>query len=207
MFAMPAVEQQRQQQKLAAAATAAEATTSTTTGPTASSFAHQPIARSGKTLVKALPLSAVQITNKIERKINRDGSTSSISSMPKIQQKHIHKELTQSVSKTIGKNGKVATAAESQKNAATGKNALDGASSGDGEPYEVPMSFSTDNWTIISTQIGANALLPCTVHAIGEGVVSIVHIGRVRHLLFCPEWLMRRNKLRVSVCVCDPLDK
>ena len=41
------------------------------------------------------------------------------------------------------------------------------------EYYKEPMYFGTENSTTINTQIGANAHLPCTVHHIGEGVVSI----------------------------------
>lgn len=40
------------------------------------------------------------------------------------------------------------------------------------EFYKEPMYFGTDNSTVITTQIGANAHLPCTIHHIGEGVVS-----------------------------------
>lgn len=38
--------------------------------------------------------------------------------------------------------------------------------------YKAPMYFGTENSTIITTQIGATAHLPCTIHHIGEGVVS-----------------------------------
>lgn len=41
------------------------------------------------------------------------------------------------------------------------------------EYYKEPMYFGTENSSTITTQIGANAHLPCTVHHIGEGVVSI----------------------------------
>lgn len=39
--------------------------------------------------------------------------------------------------------------------------------------YNAPMYFGTENSTRITTQIGATAHLPCTIHHIGEGVVSI----------------------------------
>lgn len=39
--------------------------------------------------------------------------------------------------------------------------------------YNAPMYFGTENSTIITTQIGATAHLPCTIHHIGEGVVSL----------------------------------
>ncbi|XP_037941093.1 uncharacterized protein LOC119674042 [Teleopsis dalmanni] len=35
-----------------------------------------------------------------------------------------------------------------------------------------PMYFGTENSTVVSTQIGATAHIPCTVHHIGDGVVS-----------------------------------
>ncbi|BFG05894.1 uncharacterized protein DMAD_04520 [Drosophila madeirensis] len=35
-----------------------------------------------------------------------------------------------------------------------------------------PMYFGTENSTVVTTQIGATAHVPCTVHHIGEGVVS-----------------------------------
>lgn len=38
--------------------------------------------------------------------------------------------------------------------------------------YNAPMYFGTKNSTVITTQIGATAHLPCTIHYIGEGVVS-----------------------------------
>lgn len=40
------------------------------------------------------------------------------------------------------------------------------------ELYKEPMYFGTENSTTITTQVGANAHLPCSVHNIGEGVVS-----------------------------------
>lgn len=45
------------------------------------------------------------------------------------------------------------------------------------EYYKEPMYFGTENSTTVNTQIGANAHLPCTVHHIGEGVVSICLIS------------------------------
>ncbi|XP_034475979.1 uncharacterized protein LOC117782967 [Drosophila innubila] len=38
--------------------------------------------------------------------------------------------------------------------------------------YGTPMYFGTENSTVVTTQIGATAHVPCTVHHIGEGVVS-----------------------------------
>ncbi|XP_011181451.1 uncharacterized protein LOC105211624 [Zeugodacus cucurbitae] len=40
------------------------------------------------------------------------------------------------------------------------------------EIYAAPMYFGTENSTIVTTQIGASAHIPCTVHHIGDGVVS-----------------------------------
>lgn len=47
------------------------------------------------------------------------------------------------------------------------------------EFYKEPMYFGTENSTVITTQIGANAHLPCAIHNIGEGVVSIVYTHTV----------------------------
>ncbi|EDW08963.2 uncharacterized protein LOC6579131 isoform X1 [Drosophila mojavensis] len=38
--------------------------------------------------------------------------------------------------------------------------------------FGTPMYFGTENSTLVTTQIGATAHIPCTVHHIGEGVVS-----------------------------------
>lgn len=38
--------------------------------------------------------------------------------------------------------------------------------------FGTPMYFGTENSTLVTTQIGATAHVPCTVHHIGEGVVS-----------------------------------
>lgn len=38
--------------------------------------------------------------------------------------------------------------------------------------FSTPMYFGTENSTVVTTQIGATAHVPCTVHHIGEGVVS-----------------------------------
>ena len=40
------------------------------------------------------------------------------------------------------------------------------------ELFRTPMRFGTENHTTITTQIGATAHIPCTIHHIGEGVVS-----------------------------------
>lgn len=38
--------------------------------------------------------------------------------------------------------------------------------------YNTPMYFGTENSTVVTVQAGAVAHLPCTIHHIGEGVVS-----------------------------------
>uniref|UniRef100_A0A1B0CZ17 Uncharacterized protein n=1 Tax=Phlebotomus papatasi TaxID=29031 RepID=A0A1B0CZ17_PHLPP len=40
------------------------------------------------------------------------------------------------------------------------------------EFFRQPMSFGTENLTLITTQVGATAHIPCVVHFIGDGVVS-----------------------------------
>lgn len=52
------------------------------------------------------------------------------------------------------------------------------------EYYKEPMYFGTENSTTITTQIGANAHLPCTIHHIGEGVVSSSFIKHIFILLY-----------------------
>ncbi|XP_002138418.3 uncharacterized protein dpr13 isoform X1 [Drosophila pseudoobscura] len=47
-------------------------------------------------------------------------------------------------------------------------NGIDGVES----VFGSPMYFGTENSTVVTTQIGATAHVPCTVHHIGEGVVS-----------------------------------
>lgn len=43
------------------------------------------------------------------------------------------------------------------------------------ELFRIPMKFGTKNSTIVTTQIGAIAHIPCTIHHIGEGVVSTIN--------------------------------
>lgn len=45
------------------------------------------------------------------------------------------------------------------------------------EFYRTPMFFGTENLTMVTTQVGATAFLPCRIHFIGEGVVSIRAMG------------------------------
>lgn len=112
----------------------------------------------------AKQMSAFQETGKI-------GRTNIDTTMPKIQQKLIHNKETvparQDIvqKKIIGKTIKTVTTIDTMKTA--DPNTIDTT------PHNLPMAFGTENWTTISTQIGATALLPCTVHSIGEGVVSI----------------------------------
>lgn len=42
--------------------------------------------------------------------------------------------------------------------------------------YKSPMYFGTENSTVITTQIGATAHIPCTIHNIGDGVVRYVSV-------------------------------
>lgn len=51
------------------------------------------------------------------------------------------------------------------------------------EIYAAPMYFGTENSTVVTTQIGASAHIPCTVHHIGDGVVSI--FGAAFYLCIC----------------------
>ncbi|KAK2583043.1 hypothetical protein KPH14_009081 [Odynerus spinipes] len=50
-------------------------------------------------------------------------------------------------------------------------------------PPTLPMTFGTDNSTTISAQSGSNALLPCVVHNLGDGVVSWIKRKNVQELL------------------------
>ncbi|XP_050074647.1 uncharacterized protein LOC126562242 [Anopheles maculipalpis] len=38
--------------------------------------------------------------------------------------------------------------------------------------YKMPMQFGTENYTLVTSQIGSTAHVPCRIHHIGEGVVS-----------------------------------
>jgi hypothetical protein len=40
------------------------------------------------------------------------------------------------------------------------------------EIFKTPMKFGTENNTEVTAQIGTTAHLPCTIHNVGEGVVS-----------------------------------
>ncbi|XP_034178137.1 hemicentin-1 [Osmia lignaria lignaria] len=50
-------------------------------------------------------------------------------------------------------------------------------------PPTLPMSFGTENSTMISAQSGSIALLPCVVHNLGDGVVSWIKRKNVQELL------------------------
>jgi hypothetical protein len=41
------------------------------------------------------------------------------------------------------------------------------------EIFKTPMKFGTENNTEVTAQIGTTAHLPCTIHNVGEGVVSL----------------------------------
>uniref|UniRef100_A0A182WM80 Uncharacterized protein n=1 Tax=Anopheles minimus TaxID=112268 RepID=A0A182WM80_9DIPT len=38
--------------------------------------------------------------------------------------------------------------------------------------YKMPMQFGTENYTLVTSQIGSTAHVPCRIHHIGEGVNS-----------------------------------
>lgn len=50
--------------------------------------------------------------------------------------------------------------------------------------FKEPMYFGTENSTTITTQVGANAHLPCVVHHIGDGVVSFFFYIKFNSLHF-----------------------
>ncbi|CAK9812706.1 Zwei Ig domain protein zig-8 [Anthophora plagiata] len=50
-------------------------------------------------------------------------------------------------------------------------------------PPTSPMSFATENSTVISAQSGSTALLPCTVHNLGDGTVSWIKRKNGQELL------------------------
>lgn len=75
------------------------------------------------------------------------------------------------------------------------------------EYYREPMYFGTENSTTVNTQIGATAHLPCSVHNIGEGVVSIfpcfcrfIHFSSIFRLFYASFSLKNRC---VSLCECE----
>ncbi|XP_066582813.1 uncharacterized protein [Prorops nasuta] len=50
-------------------------------------------------------------------------------------------------------------------------------------PPTLPMSFGTDNSSVVSAQSGSTALLPCVVHNLGDGMVSWIKRKKVHELL------------------------
>ncbi|KZC10400.1 Hemicentin-2 [Dufourea novaeangliae] len=50
-------------------------------------------------------------------------------------------------------------------------------------PPTMPMTFGTDNSTVISAQSGSTALLPCVVRNLGDGMVSWIKRKNVQELL------------------------
>ena len=76
--------------------------------------------------------------------------------------------------------------------------------------YKEPMQFGTANSTTITTQIGANAHLPCIIHHIGEGVVSfavfftlnVFFFRRIAFSLQAPEWEAAGNKMGIKGFLC-----
>lgn len=62
------------------------------------------------------------------------------------------------------------------------------------EFYRTPMSFGTDNLTMVTTQVGATAFLPCRIHYIGDGVVSGVPDKSVPDSAGDGCWTERRDR-------------
>ena len=52
------------------------------------------------------------------------------------------------------------------------------------EIFKTPMKFSTENNTEVTAQIGTTAHLPCTIHNVGEGVVSFEAIIFPSYIMF-----------------------
>uniref|UniRef100_A0A182NLT3 Uncharacterized protein n=1 Tax=Anopheles dirus TaxID=7168 RepID=A0A182NLT3_9DIPT len=52
--------------------------------------------------------------------------------------------------------------------------------------YKMPMQFGTENYTLVTSQIGSTAHVPCRIHHIGEGVVSVSGNGSVFMLQMDP---------------------
>lgn len=50
-------------------------------------------------------------------------------------------------------------------------------------PPTLPMTFGTENSTVVSAQSGSTALLPCVVHNLGDGMVSWIKRKNVQELL------------------------
>ncbi|CAL7950517.1 unnamed protein product [Xylocopa violacea] len=50
-------------------------------------------------------------------------------------------------------------------------------------PPTLPMSFGTENSTVISAQSGSTALLPCVVHNLGDGTVSWIKRKNIQEIL------------------------
>ncbi|XP_076635737.1 lachesin [Colletes latitarsis] len=50
-------------------------------------------------------------------------------------------------------------------------------------PQTIPMTFGTENSTMISAQSGSTAMLPCVVHNLGDGVVSWIKRKNAQELL------------------------
>jgi len=68
--------------------------------------------------------------------------------------------------------------------------------------FGTPMYFGTENSTVVTTQIGATAHVPCTVHHIGEGVVS-KHATH-SHTTHCQLYLCNTNDSINSATIFIP---
>lgn len=91
------------------------------------------------------------------------------------QLQHIARPLHKIIGVGLGSGGGAGGIAGLEHNnlgeAALGGSA-ESANAGLEEIYAAPMYFGTENSTVVTTQIGASAHIPCTVHHIGDGVVS-----------------------------------
>lgn len=147
-------------------------------------------------IAESIPIENSLFHSVIERKTNGDTiATPAVTNAPKLNQKPkdpINLSITQKLQQQLRNNGisksKEISSADgfrmgSLPIAAVAAAMVAGPSLGGDakehldhnsldELYKEPMYFGTENSTTITTQIGANAHLPCTIHHIGEGVVS-----------------------------------
>lgn len=75
------------------------------------------------------------------------------------------------------------------------------------EIFKTPMKFGTENNSEVTAQIGTTAHLPCTIHNVGEGVVSTIAVifpsngdapECCRCALFCADMT---NDFQIKVCL------
>lgn len=88
------------------------------------------------------------------------------------QYQHQHSSSSSS-SRSISANNIIDTNTEDTINNSNNNGGTSVIADGSGEDiFKTPMFFGTQNSTIVTTQIGATAHIPCTIHHIGDGVVS-----------------------------------